>query len=293
MSKTIENKQVFRAELHVHTPSSNCYRGEKNDDEYIKIIETAYKNKIDILAITDHNSVRGYYKICSLEQKLRAEYTALSSINDSKEAKSKIKQLKQVISAFESLLLLPGVEFEVNNGVHLLIIFNPETPESVIERFLFDGGYDEKTFGQESDVFSNWSIFDLFKESKNYDCVVIDAHSDSNKGIFNTLQGQTRLHAFIDPSLRGICYKSEKQKVNIEHLLSQYGRKTPISFLKSSDAHQTTEIGRDTSYFRLEKKSWSYFKEAFNNPTECISTTFPQTFSILKKSCELGRLPIH
>ena len=56
MGQTIDGKSVFRVELHVHTPSSNCYKGPKTEEEYLKIIETAYEKKIDILAITDHNS---------------------------------------------------------------------------------------------------------------------------------------------------------------------------------------------------------------------------------------------
>lgn len=288
MGQTIDGKSVFRVELHVHTPSSNCYKGPKTEEEYLKIIETAYEKKIDILAITDHNSVKGFYIIQALKQRVRNEYSALVAIGDSKEAKAKTKQLKSILSFFDSVFLLPGVEFEVNNGIHLLVLFNPDTPESTIERFLHEGGFDDRTYGKENDVFSCWSIFDLYRESKKYDCVVIDAHSDSNKGIFNTLEGQPRVHAFIDSCLSGICYKSEKQKNSIETLMSQYSRKTPVAFLKSSDAHQLSEVGRDVSFFRIREVSWESFKDAFSNPTECIFTTYPHTHSILNKVASSG-----
>lgn len=288
MDRASKKKKVFRAELHVHTPSSNCYKGPKTDEEYLRIIESASEKKIDILAITDHNSIRGYSKILSLRQKANNEYNALVNISDSREAKAKAKQLRKALDAFESVLLIPGVEFEVNNGIHLLVLFNPETSESTIEGFLTKGGYEEKTYGRENDVFSNWSIFDLYRESKKFDCVVIDAHSDSNKGVFNTLTGQPRIHAFTDSSLVGICYKSEKQKNSIESILSQYPRTTPVAFLKSSDAHQTSEIGRDVSFFRIEENNWESFKGAFDNPTECIFTTIPETHSIIKKVANSG-----
>lgn len=282
MGSVLENKPVFRAELHVHTPSSSCYKGPKTDDEYLKIIEIASEKKIDILAITDHNSIKGYSRIQSLWQKTKNEYNALVGISDSKEAKAKAKLLKRTLDAFDSLLLLPGVEFEVNNGIHLLVLFNPEISIATIEDFLKEGGYEENTFGRENDVFSNWSIFDLYKESKNYDCVVLDAHSDSTKGVFNTLTGQARVHAFTDSALAGICYKNENQKNSIESIISQHSRNTTKAFLKSSDAHQTAEIGRDLSFFRIDDKSWNSFKEAFDNPTECIFTTFPEIQSIIK-----------
>lgn len=288
MEQNQEEKRVYRAELHLHTPSSSCYKGPKTDDEYLKIVEAAHNSKIDILAVTDHNSINGYKKITELHQKIANEYTALASINDSKEAKAKAKQLYQTLMAFETILLIPGVEFEVNNGIHLLVLFNPDTPLSTIEQFLSDGGYDEKTRGKENDAFSIWSVFDLYKESKKYDCIVIDAHSDSSKGIYNTLEGQPRIHAFADSSLLGICYKSEKQRVNIENIITQYDRKVPVAFLKSSDAHQISEIGRDVSFFRLNEKSWNSFRESFSNPAECVFTTYPQTHSILKKVASSG-----
>ena len=288
MDQSLDKKRVFRAELHTHTPSSNCYKGSKTDDEYLKIIETAHKNQIDILAITDHNSIEGFIRIRDLRTRIQNEYSALASISDSKEAKTKSKLLHQSLIAFDSIFLIPGVEFEVNNGIHLLVLFNPETPVTTIEQFLIDGGYNTETFGKENDAFSNWSIFDLYKESNKYDCVVIDAHSDSNKGIFNTLEGQPRVHAFIDTTLSGICYKSETQKNNIERILSQYSRKSPVAFLKSSDAHQISEIGKDISFFRLEDCNWTSFKDAFSNPAECVFTTYPQTHSILKKVASSG-----
>lgn len=288
MGSTIENKNVFRAELHVHTPSSDCYKGPNTDEEYLRILEAACENKISILAITDHNSIKGYSKMRALRQRVVTEYNTLVNINDSKEAKAKVKQLKKTIEAFESVFLIPGVEFEVNNGIHLLVLFNPTTPESTIEKFLVEGGYEDKTFGRENDVFSNWSIFELYKESRKYDCVVIDAHSDSDKGIFNTLTGQARVHAFTDPSLIGICYKNEKQKRTIESIITQHSRKTPIAFLKSSDSHQTSEVGRDISFFRIDEINWESFKEAFKNPTECIFTTYPETNSIIKNVASSG-----
>lgn len=288
MERSIDNKKVFRAELHVHTPSSLCYKGPKTDEEYLRIVEAAHEKKINILAITDHNSVKGYFKIQKLKQIVYTEYNTLVNIKDSREAKVRVKQLKKTVEAFDSVFLIPGVEFEVNNGIHLLVLFNPETPESTIDGFLTEGGYEEKSFGKETDVFSTWSIFDLYKNSRKYDCVVIDAHSDSNKGIYNTLSGQSRVHAFIDSSLVGICYKNEKQKNSIKEIIYQNTRTTPVAFLKSSDSHQISEIGQDLSFFRIEEKNWTSFKEAFDNPAECIFTTYPEMNAIIKKVASSG-----
>ena len=291
MGTNIKDNKTFKAELHIHTPASKCYKGAKDDDEYLRIIEEAYSKNIKIIAITDHNSIKGYEKILQLKEKLLIDVNTLKEISDSQEAKNKIKRLQKLMVCFDSMLILPGVEFEVNNGIHLLVIFNPNTDTSEIVSFLKKGGYNDDTFGQENDVFSNWSIFDLYDESKKYDCLIIDAHTDSDKGIYNTIkEGTTRVHAFTNPNLSGICYKSEKQRKNILNLLAtpKYKRTNPLVFLKSSDSHELNEIGKDISYFCLANLTWDDFKESFSNPTDCIFTVFPKVQSIIKNVTKYG-----
>lgn len=286
-----KDHNVYKAELHIHTPASKCYKGIKEDEEYLRIIEKAYSKDLKIIAITDHNSIKGYEKIIQIKEKIQADICTLEGISDSLEAKSKIKQLKKQQTYFNSMLILPGVEFEVNNGIHLLVIFNPNTEISQITSFLKEGGFDEDAYGQENDVFSNWSLFDLYEESEKYDCLIIDAHTDSDKGIYNTIkEGTTRVHAFNNSNLSGICYKSEKQKKNILTLLAspKYKRTSPLAFLKSSDSHKLDEIGKNMSYFRLANLKWNDFKESFSNPTECIFTVFPKVQSIIKNVTNFG-----
>ena len=174
----------------------------------------------------------------------------------------------------------------------MLVIFNPETDITSIKDFLKNGGFDADSFGKEDDVFSKWSLFDLYNESAKYDCLILDAHTDSNKGIYKTITGgTTRIHAFSDKSLVGICYKNEKQKCEIRNLFSQpdYKRTNPIAFLKASDAHKVDEIGKDKTFFRIKKLTWLDFKEAFNNPDECIFTSNPSTKRIINNISNTGR----
>lgn len=278
-------ENTYKAELHIHTPASRCYKGNKNDAEYLKIIEQAHKLDIKIIAITDHNSIEGYKIIIKQKENIINQINVLKTIQDSDDAKERLKDLEEQLNLFKDILILPGIEFEVNNGIHLLVIFNPQTEISKIQQFLHDGGFDEHEIGSEIDVFSRWSIFDLYKESIKYDCLVIDAHTDSDKGIYNTIKGMTRVHAFTDSSLVGICYKNEKQRSQIKELFEtpKYERKTPIAFLKSSDSHNINEIGKEQTFFILPELKWEDFKDAFSNPTQSIFTTYPKTQNIIKR----------
>lgn len=294
MAKNIKKSEmsVYKADLHIHTPASKCYKGPKDDAEYLRIIKKAEEKGLRIIAITDHNSIEGYKKLVEQKERIKNEVEAFKGLKDSNEAKKKIKEDEKILKIFDSILILPGVEFEVNNGVHMLAIFNPDTEISTIKDFLNNGGYGDDSFGKEDDVFSNWSLFDFYNEAGKYDCLIIDAHTDSNKGILNTIQeGTTRIHAFIDKALAGICYKSEKQKNNIHNLFLQpnYRRSNPVAFLKSSDAHKIDEIGKEKTYFRLKKLEWFEFKDSFNNPDEYIFTSNPNTKSIINNISNTGK----
>lgn len=284
--------QVYKADLHIHTPASKCYKGPKDDAEYIRIIEKAEEKGLSIIAITDHNTIEGYEKLIEQKERIKAEVDGLKKVSDSKEAKKIIKEDERILRLFDSILILPGVEFEVNNGVHMLVIFGPETEITTIKGFLKDGGFDDDSFGKGDDVFSNWSLFEFYKEAGKYDCLILDAHTDSDKGIYKTIrEGMPLIHAFTDTALVGICYKNEKQKNKIRELFSQpnYKRTTPVAYLKSSDAHKTDDIGKEKTFFRLKQLGWTEFKESFKNPDECIFTSNPSTQTIINNISDTGR----
>jgi hypothetical protein len=276
----------IKVDLHIHTPASTCYKGNKDDEEYLRILESANKKDIKILAITDHNSIRGYKRLAEIKNKLVEEKTTLSAITDSAEATRKLLDINKKLSVFKELLLLPGVEFEVSNGIHLLVVFNETTEIDRIEKFLRDGGYNEETFGKEEpNLRSKWDIFRLYEESKSYDCIVIDAHTDSEKGIWKTIpSGRTRADCFRDPQLNAVSFKNEKQRENIIRILNtseEYKRNTPLAFVRFSDAHNHTEVGLLVTWAKLEKIDFTSLKTAFANPAELISTESPSVDKIL------------
>lgn len=282
---------IYSADIHIHTPASKCYEGAKDETEFIEIIKVAKKKKLDIIAISDHNSIEGYATLIEQKNKILNEIDTLNTLSDSEQAQKRIKELKKILGTFDGILILPAIEFEVNNGIHLLVIFNPKTSLTKIRQFLEDGGYNHESFGfEKSETISNWSIFELYEEVKKYDCLVIDGHTDSDKGILNTIpKGNTRAHAFKNSSLSGVCYKNEKQRKQLENTIKtskEYYRNTPLAFIKSSDAHKLDDIGKSKSFFKLEKLDWDNFKNAFENPTEYIFSNYPKVQDILDNILE-------
>jgi hypothetical protein len=289
-----DERKVVLADLHIHTPESKCFKDEKSDKSYIGILKEAKKKELSIIAITDHNSIEGYRKLIEIKGKYEEELIYLDKIKDSKQVLERSKLLQSHLRYFQDLLIIPGVEFEVNNGVHILCLFNPDTPVQEIEEFINNGGYGVEDYGVEKvRKISKWSIFQFFEETKRYDCIVIDAHTDSDKGILQTFdKGLPRAHCLSNPQLDGLCYKSENQRSLLEKTFEtsiEYQREIPLAFLKSSDAHKISEVGKDTTYFQLKEINFSELKKAFSNPLEYISTTIPEVTAIVKKIIATGK----
>lgn len=282
------DNDFYKVDLHIHTPASSCYKGEKTDEEYLRILEKAKTQKLKVIAITDHNTIEGYKKILKIKSDLLLKKDNLDSITDSKQAKLEIEEVKNKLILFDNILILPGIEFEVRNNVHMLIIFNPDTPLNTIERFLYEGGYDEISFGKENPLtLANWDVIELYNNLKKHNCIVIDAHTDVNKGMFKVIQpGSYRANCFKSDCLQAIGYRNEKQKNILANILKnskEYKRNTPIAFVKFSDSHSLDEVGTYVTWFKLDKINFDNIKLALNNPTEKISTEIPSLNKILNR----------
>ena len=290
VSKAEMKEDFVRVDLHIHTPASLDY-GERNDDEYYNILQNAKSKKIKIIAITDHNTIEGYKKIISFKNKLMVDQESLSTITDSEQVKKKLLDIKNRLSLFEGILILPGIEFTARPGIHILIIFNPSISPQSIEQFLADGGYNLENLGKkEPSTLPYWDVVTLLDKTKAYDCIVIDAHTDSNKGIWTELKGQTRIHCLRSEQLSGICYNNEVQRDHIDNLLSspQYKRTIPPAFLRFSDAHVSSDVAKIFTWAKLEDISFESLRKAFLNPLESFSTEEPSTVKILNKLTELS-----
>jgi hypothetical protein len=283
-----------KVDLHIHTPASiSCYKGKRDDSEFLSILRKAKSKAIKIIALTDHNSIQGYKKLVELRSALVRERNSTSLKTKNEQTNQRIKTIQKDLSLFDDVLVLPGVEFEVRNGIHVLVIFNNTTRTEIIDEFLKNGGYGVESFGKEDPLaLSNWDIFALFEETKKYDCLVIDAHTDSTKGILNTTgPGSVRANCFRSPQLHAVCYKNEEQKEKLKSTLQsakEYSRKVPLSFVKFSDAHDANEIGKTLTWIKVDKLDFQSVKIALANPSEMVSTEEPTTTKILEKLLRLS-----
>ena len=108
----------MRMDLHIHTPASTDY--QQAGVSALDLLRKAEERGLDIIAFTDHNSVRGYADLWREIEDLEL----LEYLNRMTPAES--ERLVEYRRLLGKILLLPGFEFTATFGFHILAIF-PET----------------------------------------------------------------------------------------------------------------------------------------------------------------------
>ena len=129
--------KFYKADLHIHTPASRCWKGVKQPDTMKSIFQRLHDEGIEIAAITDHNSVAA------------------------------IEEGRKLAKVF-SVHLFPGVEVSTKEG-HVLAIFDPSKTEQSLNDWLARLGFDAASRGddkavakdQDGDQLSITKVFEL------------------------------------------------------------------------------------------------------------------------------------
>lgn len=276
----------YKIDLHIHTPSSRCYKADGDlDDVYYKIIETACDNNLEVIAITDHNTVGGYEKIVQIRDRFKTDYEVLMKYGINT---NEMMDLKNKIDNFERLLILPGVELTINPGIHIILICDPENLH-VLKQILKNCGYLATSAGKDSTEGVKLDVKKLLEEPLLDECIVMAPHVDSDKGIYNDLKGEYRASIFKNEKLMCITCNSPIQEQKILKLCSNepaYKRHTLLAFLNASDAHSLTEIGNKYSLVKLDSVDFKGLVFALKNPD--ITVKSPKIKAEIEEIIERG-----
>lgn len=187
-------------DLHLHTPASGDYK-QKNVN-YLDILKKGEAQGLDIMAFTDHNTVKGFRE---MKEEI-ANLQLLESLNRILPEES--ARLREYERLMKKILVLPGFEFTATFGFHILGIFPPDKPIREIEHLLLklnipSGTIDEGAFtvGASSDVLT------AYREINQAGGMVIAAHVNSSNGVAMrgmNFGGQTKIAYTQDPNLHAL-----------------------------------------------------------------------------------------
>ena len=223
MSKDKSEKRPLqwrRVDLHIHTPASACY-AEPNVT-YLDILRKAEEKGLDIIAITDHNTVAG----CAAMAKEIEELTLLERLNRlHAQEKQRLEEYRRL---GEKILILPGFEFTATLGFHILGIFSEKTSIRELEHILLDLHIPpDKLDAGSTEVGATTDVLTAYRIIDEAGGLVIAAHANSSHGV--ALQGldfggQTKIAYTQDPHLHALEVTDMEKK----------GRRTTASFYSGS-----------------------------------------------------------
>lgn len=131
-AETRNGMRWIRADLHLHTPASEDYA--EPDVSYLDILQEAERRELEIIAFTDHNTVHGYERF---QREIEFLKTLEMGGRLTAEEQERLDEYRRLMAKIN---ILPGFEFTSHFGAHILGIFAPNRPLSLIEATLLQLG---------------------------------------------------------------------------------------------------------------------------------------------------------
>lgn len=254
--------QYVKVDLHVHSPASKCYlkTSKENSDqiEYELLIERFANSDTSLIAITDHNTIEGYYIIKDI-------------LDNNSDLKKKLN----------GKLILPGVELTCY-GKHFIALFPETISKNQLERFLLDCGIELSEQGDEEQSADRVTPVTLCEKIEIYGGILIIAHCDAENGFLEgyikhevkklDIRGRSLIKVLSSSAVHGICVNSLSNIQRINEILSSF-RVNNLQLLQASDSHSSLEnysgsgrpLGERASWIKLGELSFKSLKLALKN----------------------------
>lgn len=265
-------------DLHLHTPASNDYL--EPDITYLDILRQAHARSIDLIAITDHNTVAGY-------RSMRQEIDELELLERRDRLREAEKQrLREYRHLLDEVIVLPGFEFTATFGFHVLGVFSPDTSIRSLEHILLDLNIPEDQLdsgqaaaGATDDVLTAYRLID---EAGG---LAVAAHANSANGVAMRgfrFGGQTKIAYTQDRHLHALevtDLDSRSRRTTARFFNGskpEYPRR--MHCIQGSDAHRLNRdpknpknlgVGERVTEVLLEERSFEALRKLF------LSTDFP------------------
>lgn len=236
--------RLYRADLHIHTVLSPC--GDLRMSP-ANIVSEAARKGIDIIGVTDHNTIRHARLISRLAEK-------------------------------KGIFTLAGAEVTTKEEVHCLVFFENTDTLKLFGRFLNDNlpdiRNDADLFGDQVEVDEYENI--VYTEEKlltnaiNVSLEELEVYVHSHGGLFipahidrmkNSIYSQL---GFLPENI-----KADALEISARSDISDFRTKHPevgtFPLLTNSDAHYPEDIGRKTTLFSMGKPTFEEIRMALGN----------------------------
>ena len=214
----------WRVDFHTHSPASHDFGSQSERDAqdwecWIKAVRDA---EIQAVAITDHNTAEG---ISKLQQ-------AAASVEDAS-------------------VLFPGVEITTSDGVHLLLLMDPDCKQQHIDALLSKVKIPVDKRGAET-ARSRLGIEQILEECGG-DTLIIGAHVNTDAGLLQEHDGQQRIAVLRHQNLAAVEVHPNKEidESWLDGSRSEIKRRLPQVW--ASDGHDFNELGRRFTWVKMTR----------------------------------------
>lgn len=244
--------ELIKADFHLHTRKDKEFSYAGADNDYVRsYVEALKQENVGVGVLTNHNKFD------------EGEYKAIK------------KRAKK-----EGIFILPGVELTVKegaNGVHTLIVFNPdewlENGNNHIQTFLTTAFATIPDF-ENRNTKCTYDLKDVLRTLDTYgrDYFVIFAHVDQKSGLFEECSGG------LLKSLAGIAQFEKRvlglQKAHSQNNLTQFEQCFGYipALVEGSDPKSISEIGKGTHeiFLKIGELSYSAVKFALQDHNDRV-----------------------
>lgn len=214
-------------DLHIHSDLSPCGNSEMTPNN---IVNMAYLKGLNIISVTDHNSLNNYLPIKELGEKL-------------------------------DILVIPGIEVTTKEEVHVLCYFNSDKKACGFSNIIYDSLPNIKNnisiFGEQNiyntkdDIIghkdkllinaSSYTIDEIYLLTKEHGGIMVPAHINKKSNSILSILG------FIPMNLKIDFVEVYKNSSINEKIIKNY------IVLNNSDAHQLVDISEAINFVELSK----------------------------------------
>ncbi|MEO0560711.1 MAG: RNA-binding domain-containing protein [Chloroflexota bacterium] len=277
MAKKKSKLQWYHVDLHLHTPGSMDY--QSTDASYLDILQKAEAKNLDIIAFTDHNTVRGYAE-------MMREIDWLRQLKEMGRAQSdEVKRLSEYERLLDKILVLPGFEFTATFGFHILGLFSPQKTVRELEHLLMTLNVPVQAIEEgNSEVGASSDVIRAYELIHEAGGIVIAAHANASHGVAMRgmdFGGQTRIAYTQDDNLHAleVTDLGSNRRGSTQRFFNgtkpEYPRK--MRCIQGSDAHAletvtdrrgkniTLGVGERTTEVLLSDKSFDALLEMFKS----------------------------
>ena len=267
-------RRWYRMDLHLHTPASEDWRDP--DVTFLDWLRMAEAKGLDIVAMTDHNTVAGYARF--REEIERLEWLAQTG-RILPEEQQRLDAYRELL---DKILVLPGFEFTAALGFHILGIFPPDTPIRELEFLLLKLGIPADKLDRGATVIgATVDVLTAYRLIREAGGIVIAAHANSSHGVMMrglNIGGQTRIAYTQDPNLHAleVTDLGSRSRNSTARFFDgskpEYPRR--MHLIQGSDAHgleadpkdkNRLGIGDRPTEIALEEKSFDAIKAVFES----------------------------